>query len=88
MQNAIRVTQEGIFVPQQLLAAFGEFEVVVTDEAITIKPKRRVPRKVQAVHHRRYSFVGIGRVRQSDVSIRVEEILEQEIDQRSGWSLG
>jgi hypothetical protein len=34
-----------------------------------------------------YSFIGIGRSGQKDLSSRAEEILEQEADRREGWSL-
>lgn len=36
---------------------------------------------------KRFSFVGIARGKASDVSIRAEEILMNEIDKRSGWTL-
>lgn len=36
---------------------------------------------------KRFSFIAIGRTRQPDASVRLEETLESEIDRRSGWSL-
>ncbi|MGH9934702.1 MAG: ribbon-helix-helix protein, CopG family [Blastocatellia bacterium] len=34
-----------------------------------------------------YSFVGIGRSGRSDLSLRAEELLEQDVNRREGWSL-
>lgn len=34
-----------------------------------------------------YSFIGIGRSGRSDLSRRAEELLEQDINRREGWSL-
>ncbi len=35
----------------------------------------------------RYSFIGIGKSGQKDLSVRAEEILEQAANRREGWSL-
>ncbi|MGH9754824.1 MAG: ribbon-helix-helix protein, CopG family [Blastocatellia bacterium] len=34
-----------------------------------------------------YSFIGIGRSGRSDLSLRAEELLEQDVNRREGWSL-
>lgn len=35
----------------------------------------------------RLSIIGIGRSGKSDISVRAEEILMEEIDKRSGWTI-
>ena len=87
MEKTIHVTTESILVPRQMLDALGEFEVVVSEHAITIKSRHLAQRGSQPAGRRRYSFIGIGHTRQPDASARVEEILEKEADRRSGWSL-
>ena len=36
---------------------------------------------------KRFSFVGIGSSKTGDLSVRAEEILMEEIDKRSGWTV-
>ncbi len=43
--------------------------------------------EISNVRPDRYSFIGIGRSGQKDLSVRAEEILEQAADRREGWSL-
>ena len=91
----IQVTEEGVFIPKTYLHDAGEMEVEMTADYVIVRPKAQT--LVQGdelkllrdtlVKQWRYSFVGIGRTRNPNASVQVEEILEREADRRQGWSL-
>ncbi len=74
---------------EQLIAAL---QTLAAQEASTVEDlAREALTEYIQTHHRtpeqRYSFIGIGRSGQKDLSLRAEEILEQAADRREGWSL-
>ena len=57
--------------------------VTVTDVALQAL---RVYVKASAARHaQRYSFIGIGRHKHGPASTQAEEILQREVDRRTGW---
>ena len=65
---------------------------IALQESVSVEDVARDALSTYILAHRRtraktYSFIGIGRSGQNDLSSRVEEILEQEADRREGWSL-
>ena len=83
----IQVTDEGVLIPRIYLPEAGEVEVVVTNDYILVRPKRTPPPTGEpGAQRRRYAFIGSGRTRNPQASAEAEQILEREVDRRSGWS--
>jgi hypothetical protein len=72
------VNQAKALPPHELLKLIRQMEEI-------LKQKQRAAETDAS--QERYSFIGIGRSGQPDLSRRAEEILEQEADRREGWSL-
>ena len=84
----IQVTDEGVLIPRQYLSNTEEFEIVLSETHVLIRPKSHAHSlELLPSESDRFSFVGIARTNNPDASIEVEEILEREIDRRSGWTL-
>jgi hypothetical protein len=79
-----RVTDEGVLIPREYLQPGDEFEAVVQNGDVLVRPKKSEP--LPDVH-KRFPWIGIGETKDPTASERVEEILEAEIDRRSGWTL-
>ncbi len=90
----IQVTNEGVLIPKIYLHNATEVEVVMTDQYVIIKPKQTATKQTTqqkkitnpATRARRFSFIGSSHTRNPQASLQAEEILEAEIDRRSGWS--
>ncbi|MCP5098039.1 MAG: hypothetical protein GY943_21025 [Chloroflexi bacterium] len=81
----IQVTGDGVLIPREyFLHDANEYEVELTDSYILIKPK--VSEAPLPDVHKRYPWIGIGHSSDPTASQRVEEILADEIDRRSGWT--
>jgi hypothetical protein len=80
----VQVTEEGVLIPKEYLQQADEFEVVIQNGDILVRPKQSEP--LPDVY-KRFPWIGIGISNDPTASERVEEILEAEIDRRSGWTL-
>lgn len=48
----IQITEQGLFLPQQLVSKLGEIEVILSEDYILIKPKNMTARFKGFVHPR------------------------------------
>ena len=93
----IQVTDEGVFIPKSYLRETDNFELVIEDEYILVRPQTTAllenrdqlssSETAPSKPVRRFSFIGIGQTRNPKASVEAEEILQHEVDQREGWSL-
>ena len=84
----IQVTDEGVLIPRQYLSDSDEFEIVLSETYVLVRPKKNGPESnLLPSESSRFSFVGIAHTSNPNASKEVEEILEREIDRRSGWTL-
>jgi antitoxin component of MazEF toxin-antitoxin module len=82
----VQVTEEGVLIPKEYLQQADEFEVVVQNGDILVRPKSQPkddrPVKKSWLH----DLVGIAESKDPTASERVEEILMTEVTRRSGWT--
>lgn len=93
----IQVTDEGVFIPRIYLRETDNFELIIEDEYILVRPQATAPLEnldkptatepVLPKPAQRFAFIGIGQTRNPKASVEAEEILQHEVDQREGWSL-
>jgi hypothetical protein len=76
----IQVTEEGVLIPKEYLQQANEFEVVIQNGDILVRPKQSEP--LPDVH-KRFPWIGIGTSKDPTASERVEEILTAELGRRS-----
>jgi len=83
----IQVTEEGVLIPKTYLPGAGELEIIDGPEYVLVRPKAPpVQPALLPSKSRRFSFVGIAHTRNPRASVEAEEILEREVDRRTGWS--
>ncbi len=83
----IQVTDEGVLIPLTYLQEATEFEWEVRNGHVLLRPKANGRQTQQLEKSWLEDLVGIAETRDPTASSRVEEILEAEIDRRSGWTL-
>jgi hypothetical protein len=82
----IQVTEDGVVIPRIYLGAAEEFELVLEEEFVLVRPRDASVLPPDATSAR-FPWIGIGVTRDPTAAERVEEILEAEIDRKAGWTL-
>ncbi|KAA3658461.1 MAG: hypothetical protein DWQ04_25060 [Chloroflexi bacterium] len=78
----IQVTKEGVLIPRKYLPGADEFEFVVSEDHVLIRPKTNGEQSLLPSESSRFSFVGIAKSSNPDASADVEEILRREMGNR------
>ncbi|MCB8942679.1 MAG: hypothetical protein H6658_02770 [Ardenticatenaceae bacterium] len=81
----IQVTDKGIWIPRQYLSDSDEFELVLSDTFLLVRPK--LSEEPLPEVQERFPWIGIAETKDPTASERFEEILAEEIDRRAGWTL-
>jgi hypothetical protein len=81
----IQVTDEGVLIPRQYLSDSDEFELVLSDAFLLVRPK--LSEEPLPEVQKRFPWIGMAETKDPTASVRVEEILAEEIDRRAGWTL-
>lgn len=77
----IQVTKKGVVIPRAYLPG-EQFELVVSEKHILVRPKTNGTHSLQPSESSRFSFVGIATSENPNASVEVEEILQQELGQK------
>jgi hypothetical protein len=75
----IQVTKEGVLIPRKYLSGAVEFEIVVSEDHVLVRPKADGDQALLPSESSRFSFVGIAKSKNPDASAEVEEILRREM---------
>lgn len=80
----VQMTDEGVMIPLEYLKNADDFEFEVRNGYVLVRPKR--DDEAEQKQGWPYEWIGIGKSKNPNASVEVEEILMAEIDRRSGWT--
>lgn len=82
----VQVTKEGVLIPREYLQPADEFEAVVQNGDVLVRPKNATKDTNQEQKSWLHDLIGIAETKDPTASERVEEILTEEVTRRSGWT--
>jgi hypothetical protein len=82
----IQVTEEGVLIPLDYLHNAREFEFELQNDTVLVRPRSKPGESERQKKSWLHELVGIAESKDPTASERVEEIIEAEIDRRSGFT--
>ena len=93
IKQPIQVLKDSVLIPLEYLPEADEFEIQQIDGYVVVRPKPGDKTKADVADSEndalasRFSWIGSMNFDNPNASVEVEDILEAEVDRRSGWTV-